>query len=65
MQPGLGDQWFRVGNLKMAIDGGLGAKTAMMHEPYIDWSRSTLPARVDLNKLEMCIRDSASSSVSE
>jgi predicted amidohydrolase YtcJ len=58
LQPGLGDQWFRVGNLKMAIDGGLGAKTAMMREPYIDWSRSTLPARVDLNKLGSYILDS-------
>ncbi len=51
LQPGLGDAWFRVGNLKMAIDGGLGAQTAMMHEPYRNWSRSTLPARVDLNRL--------------
>lgn len=51
LQPGLGDAWFRIGNLKMAIDGGLGAQTAMMHEPYKNWSRSTLPARVDLNKL--------------
>jgi predicted amidohydrolase YtcJ len=58
LQPGLGDQWFRVGNLKMAIDGGLGAKTAIMHEPYKDWSRSTMPARVDLNKLGSFILDS-------
>ena len=57
MQPGLGDSWFRVGNLKMAIDGGLGAKTAMMHGPYKDWSRSTLPARVDLNKLGTYIHE--------
>lgn len=51
MQPGLGDEWFRLGNLKMAIDGGLGSKTALMHGPYRDGSRATVPVRLDLNKL--------------
>jgi len=51
LQPGFGDSRFRVGNLKMAIDGGLGTKTAMMHEPFVDGTRSTIPARVDLNQL--------------
>ncbi|MGB4432459.1 MAG: amidohydrolase [Bacillota bacterium] len=51
LQPGFGDSWFRLGNLKMAIDGGLGTKTAMMHEPFVDGTRSTIPARVDLNQL--------------
>ena len=51
LQPGLGDEWFRIGNLKMAIDGGLGSKTAMMHAPYKDGTRSTVPVRLDLNRL--------------
>ena len=51
LQPGVGDERFRVGNLKMAIDGGLGSKTAMMHAPFRDGTRSTVPARLDLNKL--------------
>lgn len=51
LQPGVGDEWFRIGNLKMAIDGGLGSKTAMMHAPFRDGTRSTVPARLDLNKL--------------
>ncbi len=51
LQPGLGDEKFRVGNLKMAIDGGLGSKTALMHEPFRDFTRSTVPVRLDLNRL--------------
>lgn len=57
LQPGLGDQMFRVGNLKMAIDGGLGSKTAMMHQPFKDFTRSTVPARLDLNKLGNYIQE--------
>ena len=57
LQPGLGDEWFRVGNLKMAIDGGLGSKTALMHEPFRDFTRSTVPVRLDLNKLGSYIRE--------
>ena len=57
LQPGVGDEWFRVGNLKMAIDGGLGSKTAMMHAPFRDSSRSTVPARLDMNRLGAYISD--------
>ena len=31
---GLGDEWLRLGALKMAIDGGTTPHTAYMHEPY-------------------------------
>jgi predicted amidohydrolase YtcJ len=31
---GLGDEWLRIGALKMAIDGGTTPHTAYMHEPY-------------------------------
>jgi hypothetical protein len=31
---GMGDEWLRVGALKMAIDGGTTPHTAYMHEPY-------------------------------
>lgn len=57
LQPGVGDEWFRVGNLKMAIDGGLGSRTAMMHEPFRDGSRAIVPARLDLNRLGTYISD--------
>lgn len=57
LQPGVGDEWFRVGNLKMAIDGGLGSKTAVMHAPFRDGSRSTVPVRLDLNRLGAYIGD--------
>jgi predicted amidohydrolase YtcJ len=61
LQPGIGDEWFRVGNLKMAIDGGLGSKTAMMHAPFRDGSRSTVPVRLDLNRLGAYISDAHTS----
>lgn len=57
LQPGLGDEWFRIGNLKMAIDGGLGSKTALMHEPFRDFTRATVPVRLDLNKLGGYVRE--------
>jgi predicted amidohydrolase YtcJ len=31
---GLGDQWVRLGGLKMAIDGGTSSHTALMYEPF-------------------------------
>lgn len=53
---GFGNEWLNVGALKMAIDGGLGSKTAMCHEPFLDGSKSTIPLRLDLNKLEEYFR---------
>ena len=57
LQPGMGDKHFRFGNLKMAIDGGLGSKTALMHEPFRDFTRATVPLRLDTNKLGQYVRD--------
>jgi hypothetical protein len=31
---GLGDEWLRIGGVKMLIDGSLGSQTAWMFEPY-------------------------------
>ncbi len=49
---GLGDEWLRVGALKMAIDGGLASKTAMLNAPFIDGTWSTIPLRLDIDRLE-------------
>ncbi|MDP2871575.1 MAG: amidohydrolase, partial [Bacillota bacterium] len=49
---GFGDEWLSLGALKMAIDGGLASKTAMLHEPYLDGSVSRIPLRLELERLE-------------
>lgn len=49
---GFGDDRLRLAALKMAIDGGVGSKTAMMNEPWKDGSRTTIPLRLDIDKLE-------------
>lgn len=33
---GLGDKYFKIGPLKLLTDGSLGARTALLHEPYTD-----------------------------
>lgn len=33
---GLGDEYFKIGPLKILIDGSLGARTAALNQPYID-----------------------------
>lgn len=57
LQPGIGDEWFKFGNLKMAIDGGLGSKTALMRDAFIDGTRPTVPIRLDFNMLGSYIRE--------
>lgn len=47
LRSGLGDDWIRVGGVKMFLDGALGSRTAWMREPYegtADHGISTLPA---------------------
>jgi predicted amidohydrolase YtcJ len=46
---GFGDEWLNLGALKIAIDGGVGSKTAMMHEPWLDGSVTDIPLRLDLD----------------
>ncbi|MCL2497312.1 MAG: amidohydrolase [Symbiobacteriaceae bacterium] len=57
---GFGDNWLRFAALKMAIDGGVGSKTAMMIDPWIDGSHTTIPLRLDLDKLEGYYREAHS-----
>ncbi len=36
LRTGFGDEWLRLGHLKYFADGGMGARTAWMIDPYID-----------------------------
>ncbi len=47
-----GDDWLRIGALKMAIDGGLGSKTALMYEPFLDGTKSDIPLRLNVERLK-------------
>lgn len=34
LRSGFGDEWIRIGAVKMFLDGALGSRTAWMHDPY-------------------------------
>jgi predicted amidohydrolase YtcJ len=36
-EPGAAGDWMRDGGLKVFLDGSLGAHTALLREPYLDW----------------------------
>ena len=36
LPPGLGDEWIRIGSVKIFSDGSLGGRTALLREPYSD-----------------------------
>lgn len=36
LQVGFGDEWLRVGGVKMSIDGGITGRNALFYDPYLD-----------------------------
>jgi predicted amidohydrolase YtcJ len=56
MRPGLGDDWVRLGPLKILSDGSLGAGTAAMHQPYLDEPGNRGLLLYELAELEGLIR---------
>ncbi len=52
IRSGFGDGRLNIGALKMAIDGGLGSKTALMNDRWTDGTRSEIPLRLDTDNLE-------------
>ena len=36
LQHGFGDEWLRVGGVKMSIDGGITGRNALFYDPYLD-----------------------------
>lgn len=54
---GFGDEWLRFGGLKMAIDGGLTSKTAILSWPYLNESEPREGRRrLDLSRLDEWIK---------
>jgi predicted amidohydrolase YtcJ len=53
---GLGDEWLRVGALKMAIDGGTTPHTAFMYEPYEGDTELVAFNRIPLDALHRYFR---------
>ncbi len=54
IRSGLGDEWVRIGGVKIFTDGSLGARTAALHEPYADDTRNrgvTIYNQEELDKL--------------
>ncbi len=53
-----GDDWLRLGALKMAIDGGLTSKTALKSWPYLNEDQPRdVELRLDLSKLKQWVKD--------
>jgi hypothetical protein len=52
----MGDEWLRVGALKMAIDGGTTPHTAYMHEPYEGDTELVAFNRLSLDALQRYFR---------
>jgi predicted amidohydrolase YtcJ len=53
---GLGDEWLRIGALKMAIDGGTTPHTAFMYEPYEGDTELVAFNRIPLDALRRYFR---------
>jgi predicted amidohydrolase YtcJ len=53
---GLGDDWLRIGGLKMAIDGGTTPHTAFMYEPYEGDTDLVAFNRIELDALHRYLR---------
>ncbi len=51
MISGLGNEWLRIGGLKMLIDGGTTPHTAFMYEPYVGDSELVAFNRIPQDKL--------------
>jgi len=56
VQRGLGDDWLRIQGVKLYVDGSLGARTALMREPYSDEPDNLGMARLEKEELERIVK---------
>lgn len=58
LSSGFGDEWLRIGSLKMAIDGGLTSKTSLRTWNYVGENKiNEFPLRLDLNFLNGWVKE--------
>lgn len=58
LSSGFGDEWLRIGSLKMAIDGGLTSKTSLRTWKYVgDDNIEDFPLRLDLERLPGWVKE--------
>ncbi len=58
MYSGFGDEWLRIGSLKMAIDGGLTSKTSLRTWNYVgDTEIKEFPLRLDLKDMPGWVKE--------
>ncbi|MCP4543911.1 MAG: amidohydrolase [Chloroflexi bacterium] len=53
---GLGDEWLRIGGLKMMLDGGTSSHTAYMYEPYKGDTEMVASTRLESDALHHHVR---------
>lgn len=59
LQMGLGDEWLRIGGVKIFADGSLGSKTAWMLEPFADDAKNCGVPVTPPDKIESLARAAA------
>ena len=57
VRTGLGDEWIRLGALKILVDGSMGAGTAAFFEPYADDPRTSGLLLYPVPELERLVRE--------
>jgi predicted amidohydrolase YtcJ len=52
LQPGFGDQWLKLGGIKLSVDGACVWRNAAVYEPYCDEPENTGIVRIERQELE-------------
>jgi len=59
LRSGMGDQWLKIGGLKIFLDGALGSQTAWMLKPYSSDRRNLGVCRLDTSAFDRVVKRAA------